>query len=132
MAAQPDQPISVENLSAALQKAVGEVVLYAGGGESNLACCVDEPLSAFDQFKVIASTMYGMDAPFTVPATAGTVSNPSGSVSSVTISESANGTTVRVSCNDYGGPNVYRVVGIRSGGGVALADLLAAMGGEAA
>lgn len=130
MAAQPDQPVSVDNLGAALGKAVGEVVLFTGSG-STATAYVDEPLSAFSGFRIVTGTMYGPDAPVTVPATAGSVSSPSSRISSVTVSQYANGTGVSVSCSSNASPQVYRIVGIRSGGGVALADLLAAMGGEA-
>lgn len=118
MAAQPDQPVSVDNLSSALGKAVGEVVLFTGSG-STATAYVDEPLSAFSGFRIVTGTMYGPDAPVTVPATAGTVSSPSSSIRSVTVSQYANGTGVSVSCSSNASPQVYRIVGIRAGGGAA-------------
>lgn len=130
MAAQPDQPVSVDNLGAALGKAVGEVVLFTGSG-SPATAYVDEPLSAFSGFRIVTGTMYGPDAPVTVPATAGSVSSPSSSIRSVTVSQYANGTGVSVSCSSNASPQVYRIVGIRAGGGQLVADLLAALGGGA-
>lgn len=118
MAAEPNQPVSVDNLSAALDKAVGEVVLFTGA-ESPATAYIDEPLSAFSGFRIVTGTMYGPDAPVTVAATAGTVSSPSSRISSVTVSQYANGTGVSVSCSSNASPQVYRIVGIRAGGGAA-------------
>ena len=131
MAVSDDQPISAENLAAALQESVGEELLFAGQmSDSNGTFWVLPPLSRFTEFVAhVTSNGWGL-AEAHVPATVGSsviVQTPDRKKVEFDVDTRETGEVrLNFSLDDY--CTIFRVVGIRSGGGRLLADLLASVG----
>ena len=126
MAVDGMEPISAADLSDVVSKLVGmsgRETVYIGSGGYFLA-----PTSEFSELEVnVAIGSFDMTFnTFTVPNETQTITIGS-NLLDIDVSESS----TRVSARNNKFTFVSRIVGIRSGGGQLIADLLATLGGEA-
>ena len=128
MAAQGNEPVSSDNIRAVVA-ALSREVLYAGN-EGGTGHAVHIHAAQSDYSSLVVETAGSQHATYSdeIPPRAGTYALGTGH--NVTVAVYAEKGTIELAFEGGNYSFPIRVIGVRSGGGRLLADLLAMLGGE--